>query len=105
MSTCVCCRTPTLSYLLGCAPPNLNALCRDDTLLFLQARVQQNFHDRSIPSDRPELISKYIEPLRDPLWDRGLLHFYKSLQVWDERGGSLIFVSLILCCALIWTIV
>ena len=47
----------------------------------LQERVQQNFHDRSITLGRPELVAKYIEPLRDPLWDRGLLHFYKSLQV------------------------
>lgn len=43
--------------------------------------MQQNFHDRSITLGRPELVAKYIEPLRDPLWDRGLLHFYKSLQV------------------------
>ncbi|CAM9603067.1 unnamed protein product, partial [Hapterophycus canaliculatus] len=46
----------------------------------LEERVQQNFHDRSITLGRPELVAKYIEPLRDPLWDRGLLHFYKSLQ-------------------------
>lgn len=46
-----------------------------------QAKVRQNFHDPSISATRPELISKYVEPLTDPLWDRGLLHFYKSLQV------------------------
>ncbi|CAM9517603.1 unnamed protein product [Ectocarpus sp. 4 AP-2014] len=47
----------------------------------VEERVQQNFHDRSITLGRPELVAKYIEPLRDPLWDRGLVHFYKSLQV------------------------
>lgn len=46
--------------------------------------MQNNFHDRALPSARPELVSKYIEPLKDPLWDRGLLHFYKSLQVRKE---------------------
>ena len=51
-----------------------------------QKRVQNNFHDRALPSARPELVSKYIEPLKDPLWDRGLLHFYKSLQV--RREGT-----------------
>ncbi|CAM9590472.1 unnamed protein product, partial [Laminaria digitata] len=46
----------------------------------VEERVQNNFHDRALPSARPELVLKYIEPLKDPLWDRGLLYFYKSLQ-------------------------
>lgn len=64
------------SPLLPPSPPTEHL-----STLFLQERVQQNFHDRSITLGRPELVAKYIEPLRDPLWDRGLLHFYKSLQV------------------------
>lgn len=59
------------------SPPPIKCV----SVMFLQERVQQNFHDRSITLGRPELVAKYIEPLRDPLWDRGLLHFYKSLQV------------------------
>lgn len=56
----------------------------------VQEKMQRNFHDPSISATRPELISKYVEPLTDPLWDRGLLHFYKSLQVYrqgEKRGG------------------
>ncbi|CAM9947271.1 unnamed protein product, partial [Ectocarpus sp. 8 AP-2014] len=56
----------------------------------VEERVQQNFHDRSITLGRPELVAKYIEPLRDPLWDRGLVHFYKSLQGEVQPGEQLL---------------
>ncbi|CAN0071809.1 unnamed protein product [Ascophyllum nodosum] len=56
----------------------------------VEEQVQRNFHDRSLPSTRPELIFKYVEPLRDPLWDRGLLHFYKSLQGEIQPGEQLL---------------
>lgn len=56
----------------------------------VEERVQNNFHDRALPSARPELVSKYIEPLKDPLWDRGLLHFYKSLQGEVQPGEQLL---------------
>lgn len=46
-----------------------------------EGRLENNYHDPSIAVEKPELVSKYLEPLKDPLWDRGLLHFYRSLQV------------------------
>jgi hypothetical protein len=35
----------------------------------------------------PELVGKYVTPLADPNWDRGLLEFYKA-QASEATSGA-----------------
>ncbi|CAM9762371.1 unnamed protein product [Chrysoparadoxa australica] len=44
----------------------------------IDQKVKNNFHNPDLVEKRPQLITKYITPLKEENWDMGLLQFYRA---------------------------